>query len=56
MAGVHLLTQFHPTGVSAGVSETTLEMKSKQTWKFPNVDVSQKSTDKIYCEWTDRQP
>lgn len=41
MAGAYLSAQFHPTEVSAGASETALQFKSKQVWKFANVDVAQ---------------
>lgn len=34
MAGAHFLAQFHPTEVSADASETALQFKSKQIWKF----------------------
>jgi len=40
MAGVHLLSQLHPTEVSTSSSETALQFKSKQMWKFANVDVA----------------
>ena len=41
MAGAHLSAQFHSTEVSTGASETALQFKSKQIWKFANVDVAQ---------------
>lgn len=41
MAGAHLSAQFHPMGVSAAASETALQFKPKQIWKFANVDMAQ---------------